>query len=120
MPVFDRLNGKTPENDEEPRKDADKGREPRLVPAQLGARMVSQAALLEKIVSAFTAEHSNSATLREADTETKRIKLILETVNYVLATESIHPTANDKADIISKAYSELFGYGPLDALFLDE
>jgi pilus assembly protein CpaF len=82
--------------------------------------MVSLAALLEKVVSAFTAEHSDSPALREADTETKRLKLILETTNYVLAVESAHPSADVKAELIGRAYSELFGYGPLDALFTDE
>jgi Flp pilus assembly CpaF family ATPase len=120
MPIFDRLDGKMPEDDEQPHKDADKGREPRLVPAQLGSRMVSLAALVEKIVNTFIEEHSDSQTLREADTETKRLKLILETVNYVLAVESVHPTDTAKAEIIAQTYSELFGYGPLDALFIDE
>lgn len=103
------------------RKDADKGREPQLVPAQLGSRWVSMAALVEQIESAFLDEHrDNSPALREADTTSKRLKLLLETANYIFAVESVHLSEQEKAEVISRTYSNLFGYGPLDALFLDE
>lgn len=103
------------------RKDADKGREPQLVPAQLGSRWVSLAALIEQIESAFWDEHrDNSPALHEADTTPKRLKLILETANYVFAVESVQLSEQEKAAVISRTYSNLFGYGPLDALFLDD
>src|SRR5579871_3241821 len=98
---------------------ADKGREPQFFPGRMGTRMYSAAALLERIEEAFRDEHSIDQ-LREADTSQKRIKLILETTNYVLAVESVQLASDAKADLIRRAYSRLFGYGPLDALFTDE
>ena len=101
------------------RRDADKGREPRLVPGRSGTRMYSMAALLERIEDAFRDEY-NALQLREADTSQARLKLILATTDYVLAVESVRLTSDEKADLVRRAYSQLFGYGPLDALFLDE
>jgi len=102
------------------RKDADKGREPELLAGQMGRRLISIQALLERIEKAFIEEYGNSPALEEADTSTKRLKLILSTIDYVLSVESIQMSNSEKANLIGKAYSNLFGYGPLDALFLDE
>jgi len=103
------------------KRNADKGREPQLVPGRMGRRMVSLAALLERIVAAFVDEHgADSPALLEADTETKRLKLLLGTVDYVLAVESITFTSEEKADLMRRAYAELFTYGPLDVLLKDE
>ena len=99
--------------------DADKGREPRLVPGRMGTRLYSMAALLERIEDAFRDEH-DSTQLREASTAQQRLKLILETTDYVLAVESVRLTSDEKADLVRRAYSQLFGYGPLDGLFLDD
>lgn len=110
----------TDQPDDKPlRPGADKGREPRLVPGRMGTRMFSMAALLERIEDAFRDEYSD-AILREADTHPQRMKLILETTNYVLAVESVQASADDKAELIRRIYSRLYGYGPLGALFLDE
>jgi pilus assembly protein CpaF len=103
-----------------PRTDADKGREPKVVYGRLGTRMYSVAALVEKIVAAFHEEHGDeSAVLLDADTPTKRMKLLLATTDYVLAVESVLLASDEKADVMSRVYSELFSYGPLDALFRD-
>ncbi len=102
------------------RRDADKGREPQLLSAQLGQRQVSFRALLERIEYEFIEEHRDSSALREADTPTKRLKLLLPTVDYVLAVESMQVSAADKAALMNATYSSLFGYGPLDELLLDE
>ena len=102
------------------RRNADEGREPELIPAQLGHRRISYQALLEKIEHEFIEEHADSDLLREADTTQKRLKLLLGTVDYVMAVESIQLSNNDKADLMRAAYSNLFGYGPLDALFMDD
>ncbi|MCZ2096413.1 MAG: hypothetical protein LC121_09145, partial [Anaerolineae bacterium] len=110
----------TDQTDDNPlRPNADRGREPKLVPGRMGTRMYSMAALLERIEDAFRDEYSD-AILREAGTPQQRMKLILETTNYVLAVESIQASADDKAELIRRIYSRLYGYGPLDALFLDE
>ncbi len=98
---------------------ADKGREPQFFPGRMGTRMYSLAALLERIEESFLEEYSADQ-LREADTAPKRIKLILETINYVLAVESVQLSAEVKAELIRRAYSRLYGYGPLDVLFMDE
>jgi Flp pilus assembly CpaF family ATPase len=111
-------NGRAPKR---PRLDADKGREPELISGQLGSRWISLNALVERIESTFVEEHGDdSPELLEADTSTKRLKLVLATVDYVLAVESVQVSMEEKADIINRVYSNLFGYGPLDALFLDE
>lgn len=102
------------------RRNADAGREPELISAQLGHRQVSYKALLEHIERQFIEEYAESDALRQADTATKRLKLLLGTVDYVLAVESVSVRNDDKAAIINAAYSNLFGYGPLDALLLDE
>src|SRR5689334_15359872 len=103
------------------RPDADKGREPELLAGHGGRRKFSVKALLERIEEAFVEEYgTDSDLLREADTSTKRLQLVLETVNYLLAVESVQLAPEDKAELINRAYSNLFGYGPLDPLFLDE
>lgn len=105
----------------QPRIDADKGREPQLVPGQLGTRWVSLAALVERVEAAFVEEHDDvSLELLEADTPAKRLKLVLATADYIFSVESVQVSREEKADIINRVYSNLFGYGPLDALFLDE
>lgn len=124
MPILDRMNGNNEPDDaghpRRPRQD-DKGREPKLFSNQIGSRLVSQAALLEKIEAEFTAEHSeNKTTLVEADTSTKRLRLVLETVNYVLAVESVHLSDEEKADLVRQTVNNLFGYGALDPYFADE
>lgn len=101
-------------------RDADKGREPELLPGQMGQRRVSVQALIERIERAFADEHAEgSSVLIEADTPVKKIKLLLGTIDYVLAVEAIQPAREEKAALIQKVYSAVFGYGPLDALFLD-
>lgn len=105
---------------EDLRRDADRGREPELVPAQLGQRRISYQALLERIERQFMEEHAGSDALKTADTATKRLKLVLGTVDYVLAVESVQMGNDDKAGLIEAVYSNLFGYGPLDSLLLDD
>ena len=102
------------------RKKADEGREPDFVPSRLGGRMVSRAALVERIVSAFTDEYpEDSPALQEASGETERLKLLRDTVHYVLAVESVRLAPDEQAALIRRVYGELFGYGPLDALIAD-
>jgi pilus assembly protein CpaF len=110
-------NGRSPR----PRLDADKGREPELLSGQLGRRWFSMNALVERIESAFVEEYGHdSPDLLEADTPTKRLKLVLATTDYLLSVESVQVSLEEKADLINRTYSNLFGYGPLDALFLND
>ncbi len=103
------------------RPNADEGREPQFVTARRGTRMMSLAALKERIADRFVEEYGeDSPQIREADTPTKRLRLVLDVTNYVLAVESIVISDDERAGLVSGIYSDLFGYGVLDTLFLDE
>ncbi|MBZ0277888.1 MAG: Flp pilus assembly complex ATPase component TadA [Anaerolineae bacterium] len=103
------------------RPDADKGREPRMLAGRLGQRMVSLAALVERVETAFREEHgTDSPALQGADTTTKRLKLVLESAEYIFSVESLNLSNDDRAHVVSSAYSDLFSYGPLDPLLLDD
>lgn len=91
----------------------------RLVSDQMGRRRYSIQALLERVEREFIEEYSGSDVLQQAETPTERLKLVRDTVNYVLSIESVQLGPDETADLIRQAYSSLFGYGPLDALFLD-
>lgn len=93
---------------------------PQFVSGRSGTRMYSIAALIERVVDAFIAEHgTDSPLVRSANTSPKRLSLIVDVLNYVVAVEAIQLAAEDKAQVIERVYSELFGYGPLDSLLLD-
>lgn len=103
-----------------PRPDADKGREPVLVPGRSGTRLFSLAALTERIEQAFFEEHGDSSdAFREAVTVGQQMRLLKDTTDYVLAVESVELSGNDKADLLRRIYSHIFGYGPLDPFFSD-
>ncbi len=103
------------------RPNADEGREPQFVTARRGTRMMSLAALKERIADQFLEEYGeDSPQIREADTPTKRLRMVLEVANYVLSVESIVISDDERAGLVSGIYSDLFGYGALDTLFLDE
>jgi pilus assembly protein CpaF len=103
-----------------PRIDADKGREPQFIPAQMGRRLISLNALAEKIEAAFIEEYDGSQELREADTPAKRLKLVLQTTDYILSVESAQLSQREKAALVYRVQSSLFSFGPLDSLFLDD
>jgi Flp pilus assembly CpaF family ATPase len=103
------------------RPDADRGREPQIITGRLGRRMVSLAALVERVEAAFLDEYSiDSPALLAADSAPKRVKLILESAEYIFSVESVSLSNEQRAQVISSAYSNLFSYGPLDPYFLDE
>lgn len=119
--MSEQTNGKPVKREKLPRPNADEGREPDLLPGHMGARMFSRAALLERIEDQFVGEYGeDSDLLREADTVTKRRRIILDITDYVLSVESVQLEQDEKADLVRQAYSNLFGYGPLDELFADE
>jgi pilus assembly protein CpaF len=109
-----------PSVDRRPRLDADKGREPELVSARLGTRQVSQAALVERVVAAFHNEYNLRNVLQEVTTRSARLGLLRPTVDYVLAVESVVLSSEALARLLREAYSQIFGFGPLDALLADE
>ena len=100
---------------------ADEGREPKFLSGRLGTRLHSQAALIERIVAAFEDEHGIDApSLKEAETEAQKMKLVRDTADYVLAVESVDLSLEEKAGLIRRAFAELFTYGSLDSLLRDE
>ncbi|MCK6577105.1 MAG: Flp pilus assembly complex ATPase component TadA [Anaerolineae bacterium] len=100
---------------------ANKGqhREPRLVASRGGTRLFSMAALAERIREEFMLEYRDTEALREADAPSKRMRLVLAVTDYVIAVESITMTSDDKATLMQRVYSELFGYGALDPFLAD-
>lgn len=94
-------------------------RTPQFVTSERG-RVVSIAGLTERIIEEFHIEFDDdSLALQDADTQTKRRSLLRDVADYVIGIESVQLSLSDKAQILQKAYSEIFGYGPLDAYFAD-
>lgn len=121
MSVDNHESSQAPAESDATHHDADSRREPQLVAARAGTRMYSLAALQECIEADFLDEyHDGSDALAEADTPAKRLRLILETANYVLGVESVSLGAEQKAHLIERIHANLFGYGVLDAYLLDE
>ena len=81
-----------------------------------GRRLISLPGLLERAEVQFWAEHGQTT----AEATPERLKLVRDVVEYVLAVESADVDAAQKADLIRQVYSAIYGYGPLDALFLDD
>jgi type IV secretory pathway ATPase VirB11/archaellum biosynthesis ATPase len=107
-------------HDHDEKKPGADGRKPTLLPAQPG-RVISLGGVIERIVKQFQEDYdSTSPALQEADTEVKRRMLVRDVALYVFSVEALHLSHAQQSDIIRRVYSELFGYGPLDALFSDE
>jgi len=95
-------------------------RQPHFVPARHGSRMFSVQALTERVIAQFNAEHGGgSVAITQAQTPAARYRLVLDSAEYVFAVESVLPAETERATILQRAYSDLYGYGPLDALFAD-
>lgn len=111
-------NGLPPDQDTTP---PDEEHPPELVPSRPG-RMVSIKGLVERVIQEFLIEHgeNESAAIKAAQAEYERRKLVRDIAEYVFGVESVHLELTEKSSIIGKAYSEIFGYGPLDALFAQE
>lgn len=102
-----------------PRADADAGREPELLRGRMDTRMMSHAAMVERIEAAFLDDYARTPALQAARTRADRLRLLRETVDYVLAVESVVLASEARARLMRDAYSQVFGYGPLDALLAD-
>lgn len=91
---------------------------PELFAGRAGTRLYSAAALVERVVTAFEIEHPPESEARQAAvTKSDRLRLLRDTLLYVVGVESVHLTPNQQADLTRRAYSEIFGFGPLDTLF---
>lgn len=105
----------------EPQKPADEGREPQFLSTTPGLRQFSLGALVERVISHFAEEFpADSAALAEADMTSKKLALVRDVTEYVLSIESVVLAREEKAAVIGRAYAEIFSYGPLDGLLLDE
>lgn len=107
-----------PMPERQPHDDAEGGREPEWLSARLGTRKVSHAALVERVAAAVYEEHGYDIQ-RAPLTRAERLHRLRETVDYVLAVESVVLTAESLARLIRETYSHVFGFGPLDAIFAD-
>ncbi len=99
--------------------DAGAAKMPNFVAGRGGTRLFSLAALAERIVDAFHAEHGGKLSVEMIEKPAQRRRLIIETTDYVLAVESVALSLEQRATLLEMVYSELFGYGPLDPLFID-
>jgi Flp pilus assembly CpaF family ATPase len=115
--MSDKNNGVNEENE----LPEDEKRPPQLVPARPG-RAVSMFGLVERIIEQFNIEHGEgeSETFKAATTEVERRKLVRSIADYIFSVESVHLDLKEQSSIMGRAYSELFGYGPLDVLFNDK
>ncbi len=120
MSLFDRLNRPVePGNGGEKRPE-----EPHLsplLPGRSGRPSISLEALRERVESQFREETAGrDDILAELDTEESQRALLREVAEYVFAVEAVTPSLAEKQAILDKAYHNLFGFGPLDALLDDE
>lgn len=134
MPILDKMNqNNMPDDDDNrPRKPINfddvppdnpkrQRQAPELLPARKGRAQISMAALVERIVDQFRAEHTpDDSQVRAAQTRADRASLLLPVVDYVLAVESVGVDEAGKTDVLWQAYSALFGFGPLDQFIDDE
>ena len=120
MPLFDHLNRPSrPEDDPEQR--AGEPRLSRLLPGRAGRPSISLEALRERVESQFQEEIAGrDDILAELDSEESQRAFLREVAEYVFAVEAVTPSAADRRAILDKAYHNLFGFGPLDALLEDE
>ncbi|MGJ3240999.1 MAG: ATPase, T2SS/T4P/T4SS family [Anaerolineae bacterium] len=94
--------------------------QPELLTSLIG-RTISIDGLVERILTQFDLEHGEgqSDAIRSATSDVERRKLVRDTAEYVFGVESLQLSPHDQARLISRAYSEIFGYGALDDLFAD-
>ena len=92
---------------------------PDFIPARPG-RMVSLAGLTERIIEQFQDEYGEEGATLKQTTASERRKILRDVTDYVLGVESVMLEPAEKAGIMQHAYSDIFGYGPLDALFANE
>lgn len=84
-------------------------------------RYVSFAGLVERIIEQFRNEFGEPAQLLTADQNAvEQRQLLRDVAQYVTGVESVNLDQSDFARVLRTAYSELFGFGPLDTLFSDE
>ncbi len=92
-----------------------------IMPGRAGRPSYSLEALRELVERQFNAEtEGRSDILRALDSEAKRREFLGEIADYVLAGEAVSLAPADRKRLISRAYANLFSFGPLDDLLRDE
>ncbi len=120
MPLFDRLNRPTETGNSGEERPEEPHLSP-LLPGRSGRPSMSLEALRERVESQFREETAGrDDILAELDTEESQRALLREVAEYVFAVEAVTPSFAEKQAILDKAYHNLFGFGPLDALLDDE
>lgn len=127
MPILDKMYNNEPPDDDPKRSQDDikldrttRRPQPKFLSASQGRRQVSLAALVERITDQFRAEYPPRVPeLLAAQTRTDRLKLLRPVVDYVVNVESMMLDSDEFADVVRIAYSEIFGFGPLDRLIDD-
>ncbi|MBX3083620.1 MAG: Flp pilus assembly complex ATPase component TadA [Anaerolineae bacterium] len=84
-----------------------------------GNRLFSHDALREKIDAQFYAENEGISPLYTADEPTQR-EALRDVVDYVLATEAISLTRQERARLQDELFRDLLGGGPLTELVADQ
>jgi pilus assembly protein CpaF len=118
MPLLDRLSA-TPDDDSNQDQPKPEGVSP-LIPGRSGRPAYSLEALRERIERQFIEETAGRPDiLSELDSEEAQRAQIREVADYVLAQDAIYLDHRLKADLIDRAYRNLFSFGPLDSSLLD-
>lgn len=93
----------------------------RLIEDRFGQRRFTLDALREKVVSQFLEEtFGRDDILAELNSPAARRAALSETVDYIVATEYVWLTTDEKQWLIRAAYRDLFRLGPLDSVLRDE
>ncbi len=93
----------------------------RLIADRFGERSYTLAALFEQAAQQFIEETQGRADiLAELDTRAKQRAAIAEIVDYIIATEYISLSQDEKRWIINESHKEIFRLGPLAAALNDE
>jgi type IV secretory pathway ATPase VirB11/archaellum biosynthesis ATPase len=118
MPLLDRLSD-TPDDDSGQGTPPPQDLSP-IIPGRSGRPGYSLEALRERIERALIEETANRPDiLNDLTTEAEQRDLVREVADYVLGQDAIRLDHRAKADLIDRAYRNLFSFGPLDACLLD-
>lgn len=83
----------------------------------LSGRLVTPGWLVEALTRQFQRERGDGGLFL---TSSERRKGLRDVCQYICAVESLQPSLDQQAWVLRRAYSELFGYGPLDPLIDDD
>jgi len=118
MPLLDRLSA-TPDDDSGQDQPPPQDLSP-IIPGRSGRPGYSLEALRERIERELIEETANRPDiLNDLATEAEQRDLVREVADYVLGQDAIRLDHPVKADLIDRAYRNLFSFGPLDGCLLD-